>query len=232
MPTRVEKHVRTIGRTVLQARDAVRTKVSDRRHAARDRERLAELATRTDLRINMGSSSARIDGWINVDLLGDPEGVAIRFDGAQPWPLPDGCAEAVNSEHFLEHLAPEDAPRYFAQAFRVLRPGGVIRTSTPDLEGLAAVYATRDEEALATHREHGYTARDHADLVNNYVYSWGHRHIYDFASLEALLRDAGFADIERAAFGQSNHAILRGIDGHDMGALARIVVAVDAVKPA
>jgi len=232
MPSPVETHVRSVGRAVLRARDTVRAEITDRRHAARDRERLAQLRDRQDLRINMGSSSARIDGWINVDLLGDPEGVAIRFDGAKPWPLPDGCAEAVNSEHFLEHLAHDDAPKYFAQAFRVLRPGGVIRTSTPDLEGLVAVYASRDDVALATHREHGYSARDHADLVNNYVYSWGHRHIYDFGSLEALLEGAGFAEIERASFGISRHPVLHGIDGHDMGPLSRIVVAVDAVKPA
>jgi predicted SAM-dependent methyltransferase len=231
MHARSDSGVRVIGRTVLRTRDVVRAQVRDRRHAAVDRRRLAALAARSDVRINMGSSSSRLEGWINVDLLGDPEGVAIRFDGAQPWPLPDGCAEAINSEHFLEHLAPEDVPRYFAQAFRVLRPGGVIRTSTPDLEGLMAVYAERDELALATHREHGYAAHDHADLVNNYVYSWGHRHIWDFDSIARVLRETGFEQIERAAYGVSRHPLLDGIDDHAMGHLARIVVAVDAVKP-
>ena len=216
---------------MLRLRDEARSRLRDRRQAARDRKRLAALRGRRGLRINMGSSGAHLDGWISVDLLGDPEGIAIRFDGAQRWPLDDGCAEAVNSEHFLEHLDPADAPRYFAEAFRVLEPGGVIRTSTPDLEGLMAVYAERDAVALTTHREHGYTACDHADLVNNYFYSWGHRHIYDFASLKRLLTEAGFTDVTRAAYGESAHDVLRGIDRHEMGHLARIVIAVDAVKP-
>jgi predicted SAM-dependent methyltransferase len=232
MDRALEDRLRAGARGVLRTRDAVRAGVRDRRQAAADRKRLAELRGRRELRINMGSSSSHLDGWISVDLLGDPEGVAIRFDGAKPWPLDAGSAEAINSEHFLEHLDPADAPRYFAEAYRVLRPGGVIRTSTPDLEGLCRVYADRDPVALATHREHGYTARNHADLVNNYAYSWGHRHLYDFETLEALLHAAGFRDVRRAAYRDSEHEVLRGIDRHDMGPLARIVVAVDAVKPA
>jgi predicted SAM-dependent methyltransferase len=231
MASEMERNVRAVGHRVLVARDEVLKRVRDRRQAARDEERLAVLRTRTDLRINMGSSSSHLEGWTSVDLLGDPEGVSIRFDGAKPWPLTPGSADAINSEHFLEHLAPEDAPRYFAEAFRILRPGGVIRTSTPDMEGLVAVYAERDPIALQTHREHGYTAAGHGDLVNNYVYSWGHRHIYDFDTLKALLTDAGFVDITRQPYGVSTHAVLDGIDRHDMGHLGRIVVAVDAIKP-
>ena len=68
-------------------------------------------------------------------------------------------------------------------------------------------------------------------MVNNYVYSWGHRHIYDFETLEALLADAGFEQIERGEFGRSRQPVLDGIDRHDIGALRSTVVAVDAVKP-
>jgi predicted SAM-dependent methyltransferase len=231
MASEMERKARAVGHRVLVARDDVRRRVRDRRQAARDEERLTVLRTQTDLRINMGSSSAHLDGWTSVDLLGDPEGVTICFDGTRSWPLTPGSAEAINSEHFLEHLAPEDAPKYFEQAFRILKPGGVIRTSTPDLEGLIAVYAERDPIALETHREHGYTARGHGELVNNYVYSWGHRHIYDFDTLKALLTDAGFVDVTREAYGSSSHPVLDGIDRHEMGHLARVVVAVDAVKP-
>jgi predicted SAM-dependent methyltransferase len=154
------------------------------------------------------------------------------MDATLPWPFESGSGEAVNSEHFIEHLDIEGARAYFAEAFRVLRPGGVIRTSTPDLEGVYAVYGERDPALLSLHREHGYTATCHSDLVNNYFYLWGHRHIYDLEKLSELLSDAGFERVERASFGESSHDVLRDIDRHEVGALKRAVLVVDAAKPA
>jgi hypothetical protein len=84
---------------------------------------------------------------------------------------------------------------------------------------------------LAEHRANGYEAENHADLVNNYFYYYGHRHIYDFATLASMLRAAGFAHIQRARFGESEHELVRGIDCHDGGRLNALVVIVDAVKP-
>jgi predicted SAM-dependent methyltransferase len=202
------------------------------RASARDRELVRSFRGRTDLRINVGSSSSHLEGWLNADLSRDPEGRCIRMDATQPWPFESGSAEAVNSEHFLEHLDVEGARAYFAEAFRALRPGGVIRTSTPDLEGLCEVYRERDPTLLALHREHGYTASCHSDLVNNYFYLWGHRHIYDLEKLSELLREAGFERVQRASFGESSHDVLRDIDRHEVGALERAVLVVDAAKPA
>ena len=224
---------------VLDARVAIRNARRRRaaaqreaEHAELDRAWLAALRGRTDLRINVGSSDAVLEGWVNVDVRRDPVRRAVRMDATQPWPFDSGSAEAVNSEHFLEHLPPEGARAYVREAFRVLRPGGVIRTSTPDLAGLCSAYADADPGVLDLHRSHGYTARDHADLVNNYAYGSGHRHLYDLASLAALLADAGFEHIERASFGRSSHAILRNVDRHSVGELESLVVCVDAVKPA
>jgi predicted SAM-dependent methyltransferase len=107
----------------------------------------------------------------------------------------------------------------------------VIRTSTPDLHGLCEAYLSGDPVLLETHRRHGYEARNHADMLNNYVYSWGHAHIYDFETIALMLETAGFERIERGAFGESSHPVLQGVDTHDMDELRDTVVAVDAVKP-
>jgi predicted SAM-dependent methyltransferase len=156
----------------------------------------------------------------------------MRLDATAPWPFESGSAQAINSEHMVEHLDPAAAPLFFGEAFRVLRPGGVIRTSTPDLRGICEAYLAADPEVLRIHRESGYHARNHADMLNNYLHMHGHRHIYDFETLGLLLVDAGFEQVERAAFGRSRHAVLGGVDRHDVGELAGLVVAVDAVKPA
>ena len=212
------------------ARQALRAP-REARLARRDRRVLASLRGHTDLRINVGSSSAALDGWINVDLLRDPEGRCLRLDASQPWPFDEGSAEAVNSEHFIEHLSEDEAQAYLREAFRVLRHGGVIRTSTPNLAGIARSLVERGESDLVVHRSHGYTAATHGELVNNYVYSWGHRRLYDEETLARMLERAGFVEPRSCSYGASEHEILRGIDRHDPSGLEHFVLCVEAVKP-
>ena len=216
---------------MLDARMAARTRRAARRQAKDGAVLLRERAAAGDMLLNIGAGPSPLEGWTNADIAPGPDASGVIMDATKPWPLPDGSVRAVNSEHFLEHVDPAKAGFYFAEAFRVLRPGGVIRTSTPDLEGLAKAYLAAEPGSLETHRGHGYEARNHADMLNNYVYSWGHTHIYDFDTIALLLREAGFEDIARAEFGQSEHQILRGVDTHDMDDLGHTVVAVDAVKP-
>jgi predicted SAM-dependent methyltransferase len=192
---------------------------------------LRELNGRDDACLNIGASGQHVNGWVSVDLFRDADGRCLQMDAAAPWPFADGTARAINSEHFIEHVDRDAGRRYLREAFRVLRPGGVIRTSTPDLRGLCQLYLAADPEALATHHAHGYEAATHADLLNNYVYLPGHSYIYDEERLRSVLTDCGFVDIELAEFGASRHEVLRGIDRHDMGRLRSIVVCLDAVRP-
>jgi predicted SAM-dependent methyltransferase len=215
---------------LLNGRAAAAVRLRRLVFARGDARRLREMAASGDLRVNVGCGPGRVEGWANTDLV--PARGVLFMDAASAWPLPDGCAAAVNSEHFVEHLTREQAATYFAEAHRVLRPGGVIRTSTPDLRGTVEAYLEGDDAKLGAHRGHGYAARTHADLVNNYFYVDGHRQIYDYETLEDVLSRAGFVEIERASFGESRHDVLRGVDTHDSGPLRDLVLAVDAVKPA
>ena len=203
----------------------------ERRLAQRDRRLVRALAGRGDLRINVGASSSTLDGWINVDLLRDPEGRCLKMDAAKPWPFPPGSAEVVNSEHFIEHLSAEEAGAYLREAYRALRPGGVIRTSTPDLAGISRSMLDRNPGDLEIHRSHGYTASTHGEMVNNYVYGSGHRRLYDEEMLAHLLREAGFVEPRRCSYGESEHDALKGIDRHDPEGLGHFVLCLEAVKP-
>lgn len=195
----------------------------------RDRRTIERLSAQAaDLRLNVGPGANHLEGWVGLDLR--PERPALGMDVSQRWPLPTGAAVAVNSEHVVEHLTREGARAYFAEAHRVLRPGGVIRTSTPNLRGLCELLVEGDPASLAIHRQHGYEAATHGEMVNNYVYSWDHRHIYDLETLGLRLIEAGFSDVEEASFGRSRYPLLDGIDRHDPGGLERSVLYVDAVR--
>ena len=195
-----------------------------------DGRRLRRLSTsQSGLRLNVGASGNHLQGWLSLDIR--PDEVCLGMDATRPWPLETGCAEAVNSEHFIEHLSREEAGRYLAEAHRVLEPGGVLRTTTPDLRGLCELYLQRAPDVLDAHRSHGYRAATHGEMLNNYFYCWGHRHLYDFESLGALLQEVGFERVAQADYGHSEHELLRGIDRHGHDRLPGSILCVDAVKP-
>lgn len=214
---------------------SLRTAAGRRFHVARSRwrvradRRLVAGLVGDDVRLNVGAGSNHLEGWVGLDLL--PERPALGMDASRPWPLRSGAAAAINSEHLIEHLTLEQARVYFAEAHRVLRPGGVIRTSTPNLRGMCELLLEADPASLAVHREHGYEANTHGDMINNYFYSWDHRQIYDFETLRHLLEQIGFTEVEERPYGSSRHPLLDGIDRHDPGRLERSVLCVDAVKP-
>jgi predicted SAM-dependent methyltransferase len=220
------------GRLAVQAargRHAARRR--EERLVERDRRWVQALAARRDLRINVGSSDQHVEGWISADIARDPEGRCLRMDATQPWPFGSEVARAITTEHMIEHIDPDAVPAVFAEAFRVLRPGGVLRVSTPNLRGIAEAYLAGETDVLSAHRAHGYHARTHADLLNNYLHGFGHVHTFDYQSLRLLLADAGFVDIREASFGQSEHPQLQGVDRHDPRPLNELVVWVDAAKP-
>jgi predicted SAM-dependent methyltransferase len=188
-----------------------------------------ELSGRRGLLLDVGTSSTHLPGWVSLDV--QPDDRALYLDATARWPLPDACAAAVRSEHMVEHLTANEVRRYLREAYRVLEPGGVLRTCTPDLEAIVRVYLERDPALLATHRSHGYDAPTWAHFVNNYVYLFGHRFVYDFEALAAMLAEEGFTEVERVVFNASRHSVLAGTDSHEMDELERIVLCVDAVKP-
>src|SRR5512144_1866116 len=89
-----------VGSLILLARrpfQRLQEMIAEVRASAQDRELVRSLRGRTDLRLNIGSSSSHLEGWLNADLLRDPQGRCIRMDATQPWPFEAGSAEAVNS---------------------------------------------------------------------------------------------------------------------------------------
>jgi hypothetical protein len=50
--------------------------------------------------------------------------------------------------------------------------------------------------------------------VNQFLYGFNWKFVYDPAFLAGLLRNAGFSEIQEASIGESRHPQLRGIEGH------------------
>src|ERR1035438_8402201 len=96
-------------------------------------------------------SAAFLREWTNLkfSVLPQPEdGTIQHYDICRPLPFPEDTFDSVYALHIIEHLTPEEAGEFVAEVFRLLRPGGIFRVSTPDLEGILRAYLKRLEECV------------------------------------------------------------------------------------
>jgi len=171
-------------------------------------------------RLHLGAGPNRLDGWLNTDFY--PRGAdAVFLDVSKPFPLPDGCIDYVYSEHMIEHLDLAEARHMLRECRRVLRPDGKIRIATPGLEAMVALYGpdrSEDQEhylAWIAERCYPGAGLDGPCLAFNSLFlSWGHRFVFDRATLRHLLETEGFSDVRDYPVGQSDAPILRGLERH------------------
>ena len=96
--------------------------------------------------LHVGCGSARKPNVGQGFLADDWEEIRLDIDpGAAPDVLssmldmevvPDASVDAVYSSHNIEHLYPHEVPVAFAEFLRVLKPGGVLVLSCPDLQSV------------------------------------------------------------------------------------------------
>ena len=155
-------------------------------------------------RLHLGCGPHHLDGWINIDNA-PYDGVDQQLDVTQGLPFSD--VEYIFAEHFIEHLDYRDALQLLKNCRSVLRDDGVLRLSTPNLDW---VWASHYRRALEPHEE--LLA---CFMINRAFRGWGHQFLYNFATLAATLRDAGFRDIVRVSYGESAHNALRALENHE-----------------
>jgi SAM-dependent methyltransferase len=64
----------------------------------------------------------------------------IAYNLLKGIPFKDNSFEVVYHSQVLEHFQKENAPFFIKECYRVLKPGGILRVVTPDLENLARNY--------------------------------------------------------------------------------------------
>lgn len=134
------------------------------------------------LRLNVGSSTSVLEGFINLDnspflwladvapslstLLPRRYGDVVngfaeakrraamrRRDCRRPLPYEAGEVDHILCSHFLEFLPPPTMQRVLADFHRVLRPGGTAHIVLPDISVMARRYVQGEIDADAFQRE-------------------------------------------------------------------------------
>ena len=185
------------------------------------------------IKITIGSGLKPIDNWVNTDVVW--RGGAY-LDATQPWPIPSDSVDFIYADNVIEHLTLAQGRLAFKNAFAALKPGGVIRLATPDVEAVARQYLENGELAeagMARNRELGRTDFYHpVQLIQQVLV--GHKHYlgfcYDFASISAEMSKVGF-EVHRTNSGESEYAELKGLEARQHPAERATGLIVEGVKP-
>jgi SAM-dependent methyltransferase len=117
--------------------------------------------------------------------------------------VPDASVDAVFSHHNIEHVFAHEVPLALAEFLRVLRPGGEVLISTPDLQALGRVLAAgRLEETLYRAPVGDIAALDivyglRSDIEGGREYM-AHRTGFTVRTLGRRLGQAGFVQVQVA----------------------------------
>ena len=151
-------------------------------------------------KLQLGAGGNDAAGWLNTDI--EPTSKEIYLDATSLYPFPDGSFHYIFSEHMIEHVPWEAGLAMLKECYRVLAPGGRIRTVTPNLAKFVQLLSGKTD--VETERFVGAKLRFHrwpvtpvsgAYIFNREVREWGHIFLYDSATLRKSLELAGFKQI-------------------------------------
>jgi len=155
-------------------------------------------------RLHVGCGIAILPGWCNIDIQALP-GVDVVADVTKGLDFKD--VEFIFCEHFIEHLQLDDGIRFLHRCCAALRPGGILRLSTPNLDW---VYVTHYDLQAEPPKK-----ITNAMMLNRAFHGWGHHFLWNVESLEHVLVGVGFGQAERCEYAHSAHPELQGLERHE-----------------
>lgn len=148
-------------------------------------------------RLNLGCGPVQPDGWVNVD--SDPQWGALVADPVGEFPFEEWDFDYVVAHHVLQMVAWADLVPWLTKVRFVLKAGGVLRVSVPDLIGAIDAWSMRRGNWFPIADEHEPSVDGKLCL---YVTQGGFtRSVFTEGWLRELLDRAGFSRVVRPLMG-------------------------------
>ncbi len=172
------------------------------------------------VKINLGSFVDTIGfSWQNWDILPIEkhikEGHLFRqWDVRNGIPLANNSVDLYHCSHLIEHLTLEESHALLAEVWRTLKPGGLVRISTPDARIIVRRYLQDDMNYFnAIQPPEFISASTQGEKLSRILFSgdYAHRGVYDFEMLKAFLVQGGFNPdkIFRMPTGESQSDVMK-----------------------
>ena len=171
-------------------------------------------------KIQIGAQSNSIDGWMNVDLI--PKSINVVYmDATKAFPFPSDSIDYIYTEHMIEHITFQEAKFMLTECCRVLKKGGKIRISTPDLAFLIDLYRINKSEIQQNYINfsvdrylNNQIPNEDVYVINNFFKDWGHKFIHDYKSLSFLLTTLGFDYVKKCNVMESDDINFQNLEQH------------------
>lgn len=142
------------------------------------------------MKLNLGCGQHAMTGWVNIDLEMPnqyPDKICYNLSKGLPDFIPSGSVDYIFSEHFIEHIERPELVNLLKHCHRAMKPGAVIRISTPNLDALINFYQKKKIDAWAP----TWVPATPCQMFNEGVRFWGHLFIYNFEELKLVFEEAG-----------------------------------------
>jgi ubiquinone/menaquinone biosynthesis C-methylase UbiE len=178
--------------------------------------KLSFIKLKNPKKLHLGCGSHILSGWTNIDIYnGD-----FRLDILKGLPFKNNSVDFIYHAHFIEHFTIEQNLRIFNECYRVLNENGILRILFGDLVKHCQIYLNNDTGTLYEYRDRGTIVFEPEKLkyspltewLNRRFYDFGHKFIYDFKTIEAIAKKAGFTKIYLVEHDKSSFKDLVGID--------------------
>lgn len=171
-------------------------------------------------KLQIGCGKNILPGWLNCDFApSSPQ--AVYLDATSRFPLADESVDFIFSEHMIEHVPYAAGQRMLRECFRVLKPGGTIRISTPNLRNIASLMSeplTQEKQFYIRTATDKYIPDNSRYLpgfvMNNFYWDFMHYFIYDPETLTQAFETAGFRHAQKMSSGMGSVPELSGLESH------------------
>ncbi len=147
------------------------------------------------IKLHLGCGQRYIPGFFHIDIINyDHIDYLTNIDDLSIFN--DNTVSLIYNCHVLEHFHRSKVLKVLDEWYRVLMPGGILRTAVPDFEALCELYIEKKDLSLVIGPIIGR---------QNYLYNI-HYNIFDYKSLESILLKIGFKKVYRYNWKKTEHA--------------------------
>jgi predicted SAM-dependent methyltransferase len=147
------------------------------------------------MKLHLGCGKRHIPGFVHIDAVDYPHVDHVATIDNLSF-IQDASVDLIYNCHVLEHFKRRDVRRVLQEWHRVLKPGGILRISVPDFAKLCEVYQKFGQLDLVIGALFGR---------QDYLYNI-HYNVFDFTTLKGELESAGFTDVGRYDWRETEHA--------------------------